>query len=70
MQWYGDHPRRGHIHSSVVITSTVFDRDSCASFMPITRIICQCAVLSPISFEFDYGVDSVLVAIPLSNNDL
>jgi hypothetical protein len=70
VQWYGDHPRRNHLHSPIVLTSTVFDSDSCASFLPVTRIMCQCAISSPLSFQFDYGVDSVFVAIPLSNNDL
>ena len=70
VQWYGDHPRRSHLHSSIVITSTVFDSDSCASFIPISRIMGQCAISSPLSLKFDYGVDSVLVAIPLSYFDL
>lgn len=70
VQWYGDHPRRSHLHSSIVVTSTVFDSDSCASFVPITRIMCQCAISSPLSLRFDYGVDSVLVAIPLAHSTL
>ena len=65
VQWYGDHPRRGHLHSSIIVTSTVFDSDSCASFVPVSRIMCQCAISSPLSFKFDYGMDSVMIAMPL-----
>ena len=67
VQWYGDHPRRDHLHSSIVLTSTVFDSESCACFLPITRIACRCAISSPISLTFDYGSDNVLIAVPLPN---
>ena len=49
LQWYGDHPRRNFLHSSVLLCSTLFDPESCASFMPISRIMCRCAVSSPLS---------------------
>lgn len=66
IQWYGDHPRRDYLQSPIVLTPTVFDSPSCASFMPVSRIMCQCAISSPVSLTFDYGVDNVLVAVPLS----
>lgn len=65
LQWYGDHPRRQFLHSSVTICSTVFDHESCASFMPVSRIMCRAAVSSPLSLTFDYGEDRVFVTIPL-----
>ena len=65
VQWYGDHPRRNCMDSSVILTSTVFDNDSCASFMPVSRIVCRSAISSPISLQFDYGENTVLIAVPL-----
>ena len=65
IKWYGHHPRSGYIHPSMVICSTVFDSESCASFIPVSRIMCRCAVSSPLSLTFDYGVDQVIIAIPL-----
>ena len=35
VKWYGDHPRQSFVHSSLVICSSVFDSESCASFIPI-----------------------------------
>ena len=42
-----------------------FENDSCACFMRISRVICQCATSSPVTLQFDYGEDSVLIAVPL-----
>lgn len=55
---HGDHPRRDYLDTSVILT-TVFDSDSCACFMPVSRIMSRCAISSPISLNFDYGVDTV-----------
>ena len=63
VQWYGDHPHRDYLHSTTVLCSTV--HESCACFMPISRLMCRCAISSPHSLTFDYGVDHVLVAVPL-----
>ncbi len=56
---------RDFINSSVILTSTVFDCDSCASFMPVSRVLCQCAVSSTATLQFDYGEDNVIIAIPM-----
>lgn len=66
LEWYGDHPRRHYLHSSVLICSTVFEPESSASFMPIGRKMCRCAVSSPLSLSFDFGVDCVYVSVPLT----
>ena len=68
LEWYGDHPRRHFLHSSVLVGSTVFEPKSCVSFMPVSRIMCRCAVSTPLSLTFDYGVDRVYVSIPLTKN--
>lgn len=65
VQWYGDHLQRDYMDSSIIIASTVFDNESCASFMPVNRIFSVCASSSPFSFKFDYGEDSIMIAVPL-----
>ena len=65
VRWYGDHPRRSSLHSSVILCSTVLDPESCASFIPVSRIMCRCALSSSVSMKFDYGFDNVLVVVPL-----
>lgn len=65
VQWYCDHPRRNYLHSSAILCSTVFDHESCAYFIPVSRIMCPCAITSTVSLKFDYGTDNVLVAVPL-----
>ena len=65
VRWYQNHPRSDWIDSSIILTSTVFENDSCACFMPISRVICQCAISSPVTLQFDYGEDNVLIAVPL-----
>ena len=68
VQRYTDHPHWDCIHSSVVICSFILDNDSSASFMPISRIMCCCALSFPQSFEFDFGLDWVVIAVPLVNS--
>ena len=68
VQWYGDHPRRDYIHSSVILCSTVFDNESSACFIPISRVMCRCVISSPVSLTFDYGTDRVFVAVPILKN--
>ena len=65
IQWYENHPRRDYINSSVILTCTVFDHDSCASFIPVSRVFSRCTVSSPITLQFNYGEDNIIVAIPL-----
>ena len=62
---YENHPRVHWIDSSIILTSTVFENDYCACFVPISRVICLCATSSPVTLQFDYGEDSVLIAVPL-----
>ena len=67
VQWLGDHPCKFHFHPSVMVCSTVLDHESAASFMPIRRIICRCALSIPLSVTFDFGLDRVHVSVPLSH---
>ena len=65
VKWYGDHPRPCFVYSSLVVCSSVFDAESCASFIPISGIFSSCAVSSSQEFSIDFGLDRVIFAVPL-----
>ena len=58
-----DHPRRDCFHPSIVVCATVFDAESPACYMPVSRIAGRCAIAPTIGF--DYGEDNVIFAVPL-----
>jgi len=64
IKWYMDHPRRDFFHPSIVVCATVFDAESPACYMPVSRIAGRCAT-APATIGFDYGEDNVIVAVPL-----
>ena len=63
-KWYMDHPCRDFIHTHVIICATTFDQDSPESFLPVNRIAGKVAIART-KLTFDYGEDTVIVAIPL-----
>ena len=64
VKWYDDHPRKFWFKNSVVVSSTLFIEESEASFLPLSRIMSNCAIVEQ-STQFDYGIDKVNVCIPL-----
>ena len=52
VKWLQDHPMRQHIHESVIVTTTICDPEEPASFMPVSRIIGQCAMANDIVYQF------------------
>lgn len=64
VKWYEDHPRKNWFNNSIILSATLFDGESEASFIPVSRIMTRCAVISR-SLKFDYGEDHVVVCIPL-----
>ena len=64
VKWYMDHPRRNFFHPSIIVCASVYDADSPACYMPVSRIAGRCAIAST-TIRFDYGEDSVIVAVPL-----
>jgi len=69
IQWNQDHPRKFHFGNGIIISSSVYDTLSCASFMPVSRIITPCAVVDK-KMQMDYGEDSVRIALPLWRNPI
>ena len=54
IEWNQDHPRKFHFGNGIIISSSVYDTFSCASFMPVSRIITPCAVVNK-NMQMDYG---------------
>ena len=62
--WYQDHPHRSYFHSSIICSATVTEPDSSIIFLPVCRIAGRCAFTKK-NYKFDYGVDNILICIPL-----
>ena len=63
--WYQDHPRKLSMYQGgILLSATLFDSYTSASYIPVSRIISRCAVLD-CTMTFDYGADYVKVVIPL-----
>ena len=67
IKWYMAHPRRDYFHSSMIISASVFQPDSPASYLPVSRIAARCAIAKT-EISFDYGKDSVTIAVPMLKN--
>lgn len=64
VHWFQTHPRR-HTHiPTLIITSTLLDVESSATFIPVSRIAGRCAYSKTV-VTFDYGEDAVNVCVPL-----
>lgn len=68
VQWLQKHPRRDFFHSPLIVSTTLYESPSPASFIPVSRIAARCAILNGVKFEFDYGEDNICLAIPLFKN--
>ena len=64
VKWYMDHPQREKLHPPTLICATVFDPDSSACFIPVSRIAGRAAITKTM-FMFDYGEDHIAIAVPL-----
>lgn len=69
MEWFQDHPQKFHFGNGIVAGAPVSEPFSSVSFMPVSHILTQCAVVNQ-KFQMDYGEDSLLVALPLQINHI
>ena len=69
IDWNKDHPCKFLLNNGIIIASTVCQAFSCASFMPVSRIITQCAIVDQ-KMRMDYGEDSVRIALPLKRHSV
>ena len=64
VHWFQNHSRRDTYIPTLIVTSTLFDPESSATFIPISRIAGRCAY-SKATVSFDYGEDTVNLCVPL-----
>jgi len=64
IKWKQHHPNRNWFGVSAILSSTLDEVDSPCCYMPIQRIMHQCAS-GVITVDFDLLSESVFVAIPL-----
>ena len=64
IDWYQDHPRKFSMGNGIILAATVSQPLYVASFMPVLRIISQCAVVN-MKMHMDYGEGYVCVAFPV-----
>ena len=67
LNWYEEHLRCHHFPPPIILCSTIYNEESCAIFMPVSRILSWSAVSSRQTVTFDYGSDYAIAAIPLKN---
>ena len=65
--WYKSHPRENFFHHRALVVSPDMDRCGPATFLPISRIRCRCAITNR-TVKFDYGEDNVIIAVLCSPN--
>lgn len=64
VKWFQDHPRKDMLKNSIFLSATLFDSESEASFMPVSRIMSRCAMIRQ-TLQFDFGSDSVNIFMSL-----
>ena len=64
VDWNSRHPRETWFSLPIVVVDPLFDTPGLANFIPLSRLLSQCAVLCE-SIKFDYGEDLAVIAIPL-----
>ena len=67
VKWYQDHPQKFVLGNGIVLSATVTERMSSASFIPVSRIISRCAMFHT-TLQLSYGEDKVCVAIPVKRH--
>ena len=70
VNWFENHPRQHQYIPSLMVTCTLYDRENCSNFIPVSRIAARCAIVPKMNVKFDYGEDSVCVCVPLYNGIL
>ena len=65
--WYNSHPRENWFHHRALVLSPDMNSYGPATFLPISRIRCRCAIANK-TVKFDYREDIVKKAIMCGAN--
>ena len=66
VKWFRIHPRQGCTAKPLEIISTDFEPEGPATFIPVSRIKCRCAISPKELIQFDYGEDCVYIVCPMT----
>ena len=69
VQWHCQHPKESLLPSPILIVGADCEPSGPATFIPISRIMCRCAVVLD-NVEFDFGEDSVLIVVPVKEKSV
>ena len=64
VKWYQDHPRKNWYKNSIVLSASLFNSDSEACFIPVSRIMSRCARIKQ-TLLFDFGSHNVNICMPI-----
>lgn len=64
VKWFQEHIRPFHFHQPLRLVCTLFEPENKHSFIPVSRLLCRCAITPKLSLAFDYGVDNAIVVCP------
>ena len=68
VKWFQTHQRPKEFGYPLLVVSTVFESEGPASIIPLSRIVCRCAISNRLSITFDYGEDNVHIVCPYFQN--
>ena len=67
VHWFKSHPKKNWFNHHLAVIDSDLQNSGPVTFMPISRVFGQCAIVAN-KIKFDYGYDSVCVAMKLSHN--
>ena len=66
VKWFKCHPRQFTVAKPLQILCTDFEPEGPATFIPVSRIKCRCAISPKELIQFDYGEDCVYIVCPMT----
>ena len=65
VKWFCQHPGENTVSWPLKIVATDFEPEGPSTFIPVSRIICRCAIAKKQPIAFDCGHDVVNIVCPL-----
>ena len=66
VKWIRIHSMQCSLPKPLEIVSTDFEPEGPATFIPVSRIKCRCAISQKELIQFDYGEDCVFIVCPMN----
>lgn len=69
VSWLDDHPHKFALNNGIILSSTLPQPANSSMFMPVSRIISQCATVNR-TLQMTFGEDHVCIALPLKRHPI